>query len=200
MIRALKRWLGAVHLRSYARNNSPIGIRHAARRPKGRRAIDLDLVADIQGGDWAKHWLEMGRDGYRHRRIPRSRGARIDTLPTTVVAGYRRPLRLGPPRRLHRYTDLIALAGRLGVERIECELKDAGPLQRRRTAVPCLRRIAQAADDAGVELQFKTLSNIGDPVARLRWCAEAAPNVPRILLRRGPDPAGIDLLATHFRD
>lgn len=114
------------HITPYRKNNSPAGIRAAA---KAGRRIDLDAHI-TKDGRWANiHWARPGREGFRYTAasvaagVPKWKqgrlvGARVEDLTWAVV----RTLRTREGDRIQGMGAALRLAAMLGVD-VEVEPK-----------------------------------------------------------------------------
>lgn len=168
--RAPRRWGGFVHLLARFYQDYERAVLRAARR-KRRRRVDIDTQPSLEGTPWGLHWSTIGRNRLHDPRGHFGPGKRVDELTDDAIARLRGP-KGQHPRSLAFLLDVASQ------RRVEVEVEGKGVIPGRNVDRLVARRRVQAMLKRG-DLVFKTLAQIGDPVARLRPWHEAG--VPTLL-------------------
>lgn len=171
--KAMSGWAKFAHFMPYAFNNSPAGIAHAKRL--GYKAIDLDAHVTSDGRIVITHWALPLLYGFvdplglipKNTPIWRMTYAEVRRL-RYKQGGY----------RIYSAGTMLRLAKRAGL-RVEFECKNSPQFG---TDAPWVR-LRKAVKATGVNLQVKTINNVGAGGARLR--AAHRNGFTTILLPRG---------------
>lgn len=113
------------------------------------------------------HWPRTGHDHFTSRAVKYDRA--FASLPWSKVKTLRSP----GGYRIRPIGQIIKLAKKLGYTHLELELKDGVDHLSHRELVALIRQAQALADRVGIEIYWKTLSNIGDPLKRIRAVHEA---------------------------
>ena len=125
------------------------------------------------------HWPTTGRDRFTSSKVRGNH--RFANLTWRQVKRLRTPA----GDRIRKNRQIIRRAHRLGYTHLELELKDGVDHLTHKQLTALIRRDQQLADRLGINVYWKTLSNIGNPLFRVR-AVHAAGGVAVLLPRDNP--------------
>lgn len=163
------KWAKFAHLSPYAKNNSVMGL--LAAKKLRYTAIDLDFQVTKDGVLINTHWGDTREFKGPRRKFADMTWREVSKL-RAKKGGY----------RIRTAAAMLALAKKHGFTRVEFEAKGShgfeGPAGVRR-----FKRVKARAESLGIDVEVKTLSNIGRSVKRLAAAHEAG--LTTIVLPRG---------------
>lgn len=139
----------------------------------------LQLLLGLVGVLINTHWIDTGHDHWRSAKVKGNVKLRTLTWPQV------RKLRSPGGFRVRRLTSIIRRAAELGYTHLELELKDGVDWLPHAVLVALIRQIERIAARVGVQIYWKTLSDIGDPLKRVK-AVHAAGGITVLLPRDHP--------------
>lgn len=125
------------------------------------------------------HWLRTGKDHFT------SKAVKTDVAFKTLTWRQVKALRTPQGYQIRSIGQIIRHAKKVGYTHLEIELKDGVDHLTHKQLTALIKRALKVADAQGIEIYFKTLSNIGDPLKRVR-AVHAAGGVSVLLPRESP--------------
>ncbi|MFS3128664.1 hypothetical protein ACLM5J_09690 [Nocardioides sp. Bht2] len=169
-----RRWSRFTHLLPYRRNNSKVGLEHAA---NNSRAVDLDVWPTADNVLVNTHWRKpLLLDGFRDPAGRTKRNRNVDTMMWRRV----RRLESREGFRIVKVSRRLEQAAELGVIRIELDAKGGQWL----TEPDAWHPIAELARELGLTVAVKCASRRPRYAGRVLRAAHLA-GLPTILLPRG---------------
>lgn len=108
------------------------------------------------------HWRRTGHDHFTSRAVKRD--VAFSSLPWRKVKKLRAP----GGWRVRSIKQIITHAARLGYTHLEIELKDGVDHLTHAQLVALVKAAEKVAERVGIQIYWKTLSNIGDPLKRIK--------------------------------
>lgn len=181
--RQIPKWTG-----SFYHNDTPAGAGYhglAVGRKRGYLSADMNFNAckptllHPNGVLINTHWPRTGHDHFT------GGGVTGDVAFKTLSWRKVRALHTPQGYRIHSITQIIRRAKQDGYTHLEIELKDGVDHLSHKQLTALIKGALKVADSQGIAIYFKTLSNIGNPLKRVR-AIHAAGGVSVLLPRESP--------------
>lgn len=161
----------------YRASNSYRGIYSA--KKEGYKAIDLDFHISKENTAQCTHWVFVSKEGFlRDGTTPHSATASIHNLSDESI----RRLKTKDGYVIRRADEMFKKAAEYGLL-VEFEAKECAKFEVHKGGFTNFRKLKKQADDAGVQIIVKTLSNL--PGARERLIAAHRAGFKTMILPRG---------------